>query len=515
MSVNANAAAHANTFASASATARSGIYQIADAPTVSQTITNSGSVTLGAHASALATHSATAAAFAIGAVFQTGLGGNVNQAMTNAAGGTIDVGATAIAHGADYANAVAIAAAAMVQSAVAASSAHQAMTNAGTINVVANATAVGAGAVVGTGTTAHNAGTATARASAYGIGQYMNAATGISNLTNSGTLDVQANAVANGLVSANAEANGTGAWQVAEAGSPQLNFTNSGTINVDMHAVAGGVATGTATNAAISKPTGTAEASAFGYVAAGYAGQAVNLTAVNSGKITVTAAATGPDFANANAVGIEVNNAPTLTTVGTGTTAHTVTVSHPVAGSITNSGTIAVLAKANGLGTTATTVVHTATGGATSKVVTTHPHSSAHATGIRVNGGVNAVSYTTSTTTAGGKVTPHTHTTNLTINNSGSIDVTAITNGGAAQAYGIRVTSNGTATPAAGALLTINNSGDITARLFDRWRNDLPPRRSDRCQRSSQPERDQPSCRQHHGQYRACEQCRHDQRHGR
>ena len=75
----------------------------------------------------------------------------------------------------------------------------------------------------------------------------------------------------------------------------------------------------------------------------------------------------------------------------------------------------------------------------------TPPGSSAPATGILVNSGVN----------------------NMTITNSGSINVDAITaNGGAAKAYGIRVASNGGATPlATDDVVTINNSGDIIARI--------------------------------------------------
>jgi len=90
--------------------------------------------------------------------------------------------------------------------------------------------------------------------------------------------------------------------------------------------------------------------------------------------------------------------------------------------------------------------------------MTTHPHSGATATGIRLNAGLIG---TTTTTTSG---TPVVHHNNTVITNSGAIDVTAITNGGPANAYGIRVTSNGVATPAAGQVLTINNSGDIIAR---------------------------------------------------
>ena len=66
------------------------------------------------------------------------------------------------------------------------------------------------------------------------------------------------------------------------------------------------------------------------------------------------------------------------------------------------------------------------------------PLSSAVATGIRVNSGIN----------------------NLTISNSGSINVDAITaNGGNAEAYGIRLVANGDVTPTADDVTTINNSG--------------------------------------------------------
>jgi hypothetical protein len=133
----------------------------------------------------------------------------------------------------------------------------------------------------------------------------------------------------------------------------------------------------------------------------------------------------------ANAVGISVDNAPTAA------------AGNPVGGTIVNSGTLNVVASAAG-GVTATTVTNTTADGATTTVVTTHPASSANATGIAVAGGAN----------------------NLTISNSGSINVDAITaNGGAASATGIRVAANGTVVPAAGDVLTINNSGDIIARF--------------------------------------------------
>ena len=83
----------------------------------------------------------------------------------------------------------------------------------------------------------------------------------------------------------------------------------------------------------------------------------------------------------------------------------------------------------------------TTTGGTTTTVYS--GVSSARATGIAVNGGVNT----------------------MTITNTGAINVDAITmHGGDATAYGIRATSNGDATPLATDILTINNSGDIIVR---------------------------------------------------
>ena len=59
----------------------------------------------------------------------------------------------------------------------------------------------------------------------------------------------------------------------------------------------------------------------------------------------------------------------------------------------------------------------------------------------------------------------------MVINNSGAINVDAITNGGTSNATGILVQPFSAFTPAATNVLTINNSGDIIARVsFDGWR---------------------------------------------
>ena len=53
----------------------------------------------------------------------------------------------------------------------------------------------------------------------------------------------------------------------------------------------------------------------------------------------------------------------------------------------------------------------------------------------------------------------------MTITNSGSIHVDAVTNGGVANAYGIRVDQQRRLHAARHDVVTINNSGDIIARI--------------------------------------------------
>ena len=157
--------------------------------------------------------------------------------------------------------------------------------------------------------------------------------------------------------------------------------------------------------------------------------------------------------------GILVENAATTTVAGSPPAV--VTNAEPVDGVINNSGTLNVVAHASGgvASATHTHAVYTTSGAGTHVVYTTEgpgtavavtttttttPLSSALATGIRVDGGVN----------------------NMTISNSGSINVDAITeNGGSATAYGIRVTANGAVVPAADDVTTIENSGDIIVRV--------------------------------------------------
>jgi uncharacterized protein with beta-barrel porin domain len=381
------------------------------------------------------------------------VGGTAIASVANS--GTINVAANATASGTGAGWALANASG-IVQTAIGTGGVAS-VSNAGSINVSAVANAVAPAPATGsTLATGPLTGVAIASANALGIAQVADAT---ASVINSGALSVLASANAAGATAAVANASAVGVSQNA----PAVGFANSGTVNVTAVANAAGVpfntATGTATTAtgmtATTPVAASASANAVGYVANGVMAASVT----NSGTMNVNATAAAPGTAVAAAQGIVLNAPTTVTTVGTGTTAVTTVNGKALVANITNSGTLNVVANAAG-GVTQTSVV-TGTGTTATTVVTTHPHSSAIATGIRLNAGLYG---TTSTTTPAGSTTPVVHHNNTTITNSGTIDVRAITaNGGPAQAYGIRVTSNGAATPAAGQVLTINNSGDISA----------------------------------------------------
>ena len=117
-------------------------------------------------------------------------------------------------------------------------------------------------------------------------------------------------------------------------------------------------------------------------------------------------------------------------------------------GTVTNAGTMNVVANAAAGGAFTTTTA----GGAT----ITLANATASAAGIAVFAGGN----------------------NMVINNSGVINVNTITNGGTSNATGILVQPLSAFTPAATDVLTINNSGDIIAADFDGRRDFDPGRRS-------------------------------------
>ncbi|MFL6735440.1 MAG: autotransporter domain-containing protein [Sphingomonas sp.] len=443
----------------ASAGAADGIYQYMLGTVVNGTEDNSGTVLLNATANAVASlGGARAFANANDGMFQSAMGkgvfgatSSVNAILTNS--GTVSLEAQANASGAGYATAGAGAVGALEQL-VSGQIAAATLTNSGTVTADAHAAALANGAVSGTGSSAVTVGQASAAAFARGARQSVSGETAAANVTNSGKLNVAASATATGISHAHANAEAVGVQQtISLAGTTpatvNASFSNSGTINV-------------AANAEATAATGTAAASAVGYETYrnGFPG-GFDVAVSNDGAMNVTAEAAAPVNANATAVGIHIQAQSVIGYTPTASGGQVLDLlAQPITGSITNSGSLTVLAKALGMGTTATTHTNTTSGGATTQVVTTHPHSAAHATGIRVNGGLLGTE--TITTTANGAVNVNHH--NATIANSGTIDVTAITGkGGAADAYGIRVTSNGVSTPA-GEVLTINNSGDIIVR---------------------------------------------------
>ncbi|MEO8175503.1 MAG: autotransporter outer membrane beta-barrel domain-containing protein, partial [Sphingomicrobium sp.] len=420
IALNANANASGSS-AYAFALASDGIYQaVSGASAVTAVASNSGAISLSANATAVAASGlAQATASASSGIEQHGsFASTANLVINN--NGLVALNANALASGAGSASAYAYAYSALYQAASFVSSANVSISNGSTLSAHANATAIANGTVTGVGTTATTVGDATASAYAAGMGQGV-AFAGAANLsmTNSGLVDVSANASASGIDFAYAYASATGAWQEAFLTGPStFTFSNSGNLNVAAHAVAN-VATGS---------SATASAYAYGYTNFSLGGdQSLSFENTANGSINVTASATAPaGTAYAYAIGASVEALGS----GTGTGALT--------GTLDNAGAINVVAHA--AGGTFTTVVGTGT----TAVTNTFAKSTATATGILVDSGL----------------------TSLTINNSGSINVDAITeNGGSTTANGIIVVSNGTGgIPALTDILTINNSGGLIVR---------------------------------------------------
>ena len=420
---------------------------------------------------------------------------SVNNVITNETGASLTMLASANASGAT-ANANGHIQVGIFQQAAFGDVSADTLTNEGTIDIsahaAANATAGAAHAFAGLTLGSDPTGTGAPSA---GIVQFAghtaigSATTAIGNITNGGTMHVGADAAATGVTGADARAVAGGIAQAMIAtSSAQANIVNSGAFSVSATAVASAtsgpaVAAATAFGASqIASATGAAGVAGVSFVNSGTFsvlanasanGTAANASAVatgliqhaanatgagafavsNSGSMNVVASAVAPAGttplagAFAHAVGINVTNTPTVTPTGGG---GFTTAGNPVSGTITNAGTINVVANAAG----GTFTTPTAGGG-----TTTLGRSSATATGIHVAGGANT----------------------MTISNSGSLNVDAITaNNGVSTARGIFVEANGAFTPAATDVLTINNSGDIIVRQSTRRRSDVDPRDGDR-----------------------------------
>ncbi len=421
--LDAIARAEAGNVAYAAATILGGIGQAASVGSGSAelVIANAGTIEIVADAEAIGGSFAQAWAIARSGVAQFASGENLFESMTN--DGEIVVGAFADAAAADVASALAIAGPAMVQLAGGAD-VHQSMTNSGTVTALAVASAISSGVTVTEDGAEVIDGLAFATAVATGIAQSASGAAVTQQLFNDGTVNVVAQALASAPAVEGPDGTAAGGVGLAYAlayGVNQFNqatasafnsFVNDGEINVLAEASAVGTA-------------GSATAAARGLFLVGGGGTLLTVDVANNGVIDVEASAISPFRAYALSRAIYVGNNPGDS-------------GNPVDGAIVNSGTINAMAFASGAatsfvtgtGTTATTII----GGG----------SSAFATGIAVFSGAN----------------------NLTITNSGSINVDAVVaDGGTAIAMGIVALANAPTTTGPDDVLTItNDGGDIIVR---------------------------------------------------
>ena len=390
----------AGAIASAEARIIAGIsqYAVALAGDAAVRIDNEGSLSLGVGAEAAGEDFARADAVVYGGVFQIAEAESGDALAEFVNGGTFEIGAHAAAEG----EVVAIA---------------FAQAFGGAQEVIANGYGTAVASFLNDGdfivqafaeaavdpTDANTAFTfANAAAQGTGLRQYSNQ--GSVSFENSGSVDIRAFAESSGP-SANGFAVAYGVIQEVGGTDGAVGFVNDG----DFLVAAGLEAVG---------DEGYGFVNAVGYRASG---DALDAAIVNGGEMTVVAMLEVPNGGTAAAVGMALNAA-----VGT-----TVTdVAAELAGYMTNSGELNVLASAIGGMVTSFT-----SGGGTTQIV----GSRAVATGVSLTSGVNTMS----------------------VSNSGAINVDAVTaNGGEASATGILVAGNGTGSAAReDAVFTFTNDG--------------------------------------------------------
>jgi hypothetical protein len=206
--------------------------------------------------------------------------------------------------------------------------------NSGDFAVTALAQAVAGDGMAGTGSSAHAA-SGSAIASAIGGVQSASAV----RFANSGTFSVEAAALASGANAA-ARANAIGVLQSTgfATGVENAVFSNGGLLDVGARALASGSA-------------GTATASAAAYR---FSGTAAGVDGSNSGTLSVAATALAPNVARASARGIMAGTTGSAgTTSGGGSSSSSeasglsAALASDISGSLTNSGSITVEAKAH------------------------------------------------------------------------------------------------------------------------------------------------------------------------
>ena len=397
----------AGSAAIANASATNGlVQQLIFASTPTAMASNVGTIELLAAGSAIGEKNAAFASAKVAKALGQFLGADGDVDVTLVNDGTIVEAAQAFASGAGgalgtstfagSAVAFAVASAAMIQRAQAIGPFTAEMDNSGPLTVMAGAIAVGQGIQSDEqqgdgGLAASPSEAATAVASALGMLQLSFRTFGPRDFTmaNSGVINVDATASAKSGDRAFANAIATGAVQSGVFGTDgaAYTFTNKGTLNVGAQA-----------KALVELGSGeTALATATGYVA--FTSDSLTIDALNDGTINVSAQASAPHGVGmAVAEGLHVRGAPVFDSSPAS-----------IAGTIENSGTINVLAEA--LGTRTTHVVFSTPG------VPSETLGGASAAGIFAEAG----------------------TLDLTITNSGTINVAAIGKGVPATAYGIRV----------------------------------------------------------------------------
>ena len=358
-------------------------------------LVNSGILAMTAAATAVAdAGAARATGFAYGVVQDaTALNGSATVSVLNSGSMTLAAIGNAVGSGNAFASMTAVG---VDQSASAGAAATGLVSfdNTGSFAVTAVGNATAADNVFDT-VTDPAAAAATAFAAAVGVTQ--NAIGGNAQVFNSGTLEVAASAHAAGVTLADAVADAVGVRQAADGVGM---FQNSGEFAVTASALAAATA-------------GTATASAVGYFGSAIGAGSATFDVVNGGNMAVDALAESPGIANALATGIGISATGTL------------------AGTVSNSGNLSVVASALG-GPVATPTLATAT----------TPGSFASALGISLNSGLNT----------------------MVVTNSGAINVDAITGGGVANATGVLVTATGLGVPAGDLFTFVNDGGTIVVR---------------------------------------------------
>ncbi|MDR7102337.1 hypothetical protein, partial [Croceicoccus sp. BE223] len=384
----------------------------------SATITNDGSIAISSTATATATNEAgDAGSASAGAYIGIEGGAGIAQfaegdfadiaSVSLVNNGSVDMTASASALADSYASANASVFG--VEQSASGSSALVSLSNSGTMAFAADAMAEGDAAG--------------ASAGVIGVGQYAEAGEGAASVSFYNGGDFSADAVATAMggldnSEVGAYAYATGVDQEADGIDPSFTFANDGSFTVSASAAASFmtsetavVTTTTSGGTSVVTTTGTApgyaNAEALGYsLDAGGNNGMIDVS--NTGDFTVTADVDGNG--DAYALGMEIDG-------GFGSTVEGFQTAGVLSGEIVNDGSLTVSATALGGDLT----VYTTGTGTAETVVSTTANNAATATGILIEAAV----------------------ADVTLTNTGSIEVSATTDMGESSAYGIVVTDAG------------------------------------------------------------------------